>query len=285
MTDQEPVHLRRVTLYRDRVEKYTDTPQAMAAKYDALHRLAARHGFVSPRVLGVGKASIMLERIADIHSVRDVYLNFNHGIGDADRQQALFRRIGEILALFHREMPVADAQPWMADAFIARRLRRYYGRSVDVDRLPRATLHGDFGFSNVFIQGDDLERPTVVILDPCGNGGITRADWLFGPVHIDIGEMLSCLEGRIPFRQQTGLRRDCTQMLQAAFIGGYADVSGMDVDAGVAHAFAYSTAAAQFRFRFGRFGALFTGALYNRYWKANFPLGRRSGFVEGTAIS
>jgi hypothetical protein len=138
-------------------------------------------------------------------------------------------------------------------------------------------LHGDYSFANVFITTD--ARHQTVIIDPCANGGSTFNDWTQGPVYLDIGKMLACLEGQVSILNQ--VKRPSVgrvNLLQQQFVDSYQSV-GSQIDIGLAHSFAYAAASAQYCRRYGRAGSIHQAILYNRF-RRNFPLHRKLGVVE-----
>ena len=68
--------------------------------------------------------------------------------------------------------------------------------------MPTVCLHGDFSFANVLFRETEKAEPEIVIIDPCANGGSTHHDWEAGPIYVDLGKFLSCLEGQVPISRQ-----------------------------------------------------------------------------------
>jgi hypothetical protein len=123
---------------------------------------------------------------------------------------------------------------------------------------------------NVF----ECEDQKLGILDPCPNFGTTFDEWEIGPIYIDIGKMLSCLEGQVPFGDRARIpSKEVIWMLQSRFLEGYCS-QGVGVDIGLAHAFAYAVSRAQFLKRFPTVGAFRHRFLYNRF-RQNYPLKRK----------
>ena len=257
----------RVQVFEDRVEKFTETPAAMARKYDAVQAIAAANGFRAPRVLKVGPDRVVLERITDMEPLENLYVG-----GDREALSGAIRRAGEVLALLHSKLPSNDTAEWPAPERIVGAVRRYLGRDADLSRLPRATLHCDYSFANVWVTRGSPR--SIVIIDPCANFGSTFDDWTAAPVYVDIGKMLACLEGQIPLRRQH-LRPSPARVneLQHQFIEGY-ERFGPKLDVEIAHAFAFAVSSAQFYRRFGRLSALHRFALYNRF-RGNYPAARK----------
>jgi hypothetical protein len=266
----------RVDVFPHHVEKYAPAPESTARKYAAVHEIAAAHGFIAPRVLKTRSDHVLLERIDDIVSLRELYLSEN--------EQALntaVSRAGEVLARLHAHLPRTDAAEWSAPPGFSEALRRYVGRDIDIEALPRAVLHGDYSFANVLISHRSPD--SIAVIDPCANFGSTFDDWSLAPVYVDVGKMLACLEGQIPFRRQHQ-RPGSARIgdLQHLFMSGYERI-GPSLDREIAHGFAYAVASAQFRRRFGRLSALHRVGLYNRF-RGNFPCARKlHGAARGAA--
>lgn len=258
------------------VDKYTSDPVRTAEKYAAVHLVAQAHGFVAPRVRDTRADHVVLERIRNIISLRDLYLG-----SDLDVLDAAVSRAGEALAGLHRNLPRPGGSVWSpAPRFLAD-LRRYASREIDVSSLEQTTPHGDYSFANVFVIGSDPDR--IAVIDPCPNFGSTFDEWAPVPIYVDIGKMLSCLEGQVPARR---LHRRPSHArisdLQERFLASY-ERSGAKLDREVANAFAFAVASAQFHRRFGRLGRLHQSFLYNRF-RGNFPGARKTTSSLGVQV-
>jgi len=253
------------------VEKYVDDPVCTARKYTEVHRIGAMYGFLAPRVLDVRSNWLVLERIHGLVSIRDLYLSAHSALVDH-----AVRRAGEVLALLHRELPTANTLHWKARPDFESAFRRFGAPLPATTVEPSAVLHGDYSFANVFITVDAPQQ--VVVIDPCANGGSTFDDWTKGPIYVDIGKMLACLEGQVSIPNQ--LKRpsvDRVNLLQRQFVDSYQSV-GSEIDLGIAHSFAYAAAATQYRRRYGRASNIHQTILYNRF-RGNFPLHRKLDVV------
>jgi hypothetical protein len=238
----------------------------MARKYSAVHDIAVANGFLAPKVLKVRSGSVILERLGDMQPLEGLYLAKN------PRIEQVITRAGEVLALLHNNLPRGGTSHWLPPPGFLNQMKRYLGRNLDVAALPEASLHGDYSFANVWITRDDPR--SIAILDPCANFGSTFDDWTVGPIYVDIGKMLACLEGQVSLRRQH--RRPSSvriNELQRRFIEGYGRFRARP-DVETAHAFAFAVSSAQFYRRFGRASAIRSFALYNRF-KGNFPSYRK----------
>lgn len=264
----------RVDLFADHVEKFAASPEATARKYEAVHAIASAHGFVAPRVLDTLADRVVLERISNIVSLREIYVS-----RDARALRTVVSRAGEVLALLHAHLPDPGCAAWAPPAELSRALRRYLGKDVDLATLPSAILHGDYSFANLFVLRGSPDQ--LVVLDPCANHGSTFADWTLAPVYLDIGKMLACLEGQVPLWQQHHCPPPAeVAALQQLFVDAYQRI-GPPLDIEVAHACAFAVASAQFRRRFGVLSPLHRLALYNRL-RGNFPADRKMhGMIGG----
>lgn len=251
----------RVEIFADHVDKYADDPEAMACKYSAVHDIALANDFVAPKVLEIFPNRIRLERIRLTRSLRELY------VGQAFQPLSdATRRAGEVLACLHRDLPRSGGIDWKPDLRFQQAIFRY-GANLDYRSLPSATLHGDYSFANVFVG---CSEQSISIIDPCANYGSTFDDWTSGPVYIDVGKMLACLEGQVPFRQMFRRRpAHEVKQLQREFVDGYS-CYGEDLDLDIARAFAFAVVSAQFCKRYGRLSVIPRSALYNRF-RRNFP--------------
>ena len=259
----------RVELFADHVEKHTHSPERMAKKYAAVREIADSCGFIAPRVIEVRPASILLERIHGMEPLERLYVS-----GDHEAFAKAIRRAGQILASLHTRLPTSEGVQWSPPAGVTNAISRYLGKTIDIRSLSQVALHCDYSFTNVCVIAGSPD--SIAIIDPCANFGSTFDDWTIAPPYVDVGKMLACLEGQIPFRRQH-LRPSSSRVdrLQAAFIEGY-EQYGRKLDAEIAHAFAFAVSSAQFYRRFGRLSALHRFALYNRF-RGNFPLSRKQG--------
>lgn len=249
------------------VLKYTNAPEEVANKYSAVHLIAEQRGFVAPRVLDVCEDHIVLERIHDILPIRDFYVG-----SDPVALGLAVRRSGEVLGHLHGDLPKEGATSWTPPPQFSGSLRLYAGRDLDLDLLPRAVLHGDYSFANIFVVANDPER--IAVIDPCANFGSTFSDWTWGPTVLDVGKMIACLEGQVPAKYH--LRKPSPKdilILQRSFVEAYRS-TGVELDMEAAYCFAYATVVAQFRRRFGALGRMRSAVLYNRM-RRNFPLDRK----------
>lgn len=267
-----------VSVLDDAVEKIAvGDPQLMALKYDALSRIARSHGFRAPAVVSIDKlrGTITTERIAPLRRVASMYLAYQVGDVGPETVEPLFFEIGAILARIHGELTNPDCVGWSADATFQRRLTEFTNRDVDPSRDPSACLHGDFSFANIFVHQVGSADSELVVLDPCPNGGSTHHDWEVGPVYVDLGNFLSCLEGQVPLRHHHKLHPERSTRLQLTFLRGYESVSGLNLDLQLAFAYAYAVGSAQFDVRFGRWSFIPIKVLFNRQWKRNYPFSEK----------
>lgn len=262
----------RVRVFDDRVEKRVGKgAERTAAKYRLLHDISAASGFVAPDVLATDRraGTVVLERIDDITSVRDVYWALMRGKVDPHVAAGLWRRIGAVLAMIHRHRPADRGETWVAPASFRRKLAAYGSVATAGAPVPMATVHGDFGFANVFVRGSAPWQ--IVVIDPCHDGYSTTADWTYGPTYLDLGKMLLSLEGKVPLAWQAFLDRASICLLQEAFLEGYAEVSGTAPDTRECCAYAYGLADLYCAARYPVLSQLALGILFNRSWKRNYP--------------
>ena len=261
-----------VRISKHQVEKFTPAPVETAKKYSAIYEIGVECGFISPRVISTGVDRVVLERIKNIISLRELYIANKQNI-----LENIVYKTGEILASLHTRLSSTEAVRWTPPTGFMRDVCRYSTQEIDYAQLPHSTLHGDYSFANVFVLANSVD--TIVIIDPCPNFASTFEYWSLAPVYVDVGKMLACLEGQIPARYQH--RRPAAPRvneLQGCFISGYEQV-GNKLNTMVAHSFAFAVVSAQFRRRFGKFGLLHRTALYNSI-RGNFPFSNKSKDVR-----
>lgn len=137
-----------VRIRDNHIEKYTSDPAKTARKYAAVHEVARAFGFVAPRVYDTCPDHVVLERIHDIISLRELYLG-----AEADPLDAAISRAGEVLACLHANLPQIEADAWSPPPGFMADLRRYTSGEINISVLPKSTLHGDFS-SRMYSSAD-----------------------------------------------------------------------------------------------------------------------------------
>ncbi len=247
----------------------------VARKYQSLHRVASEATFVCPAVVGVDRTKnvVILERVQGIVSVRDAYRLVMKGRKPIDDGVAVFQAAGAALARIHEELKSGVSQEWQPSSAFKDATRRYGcewpERNLENDVVE---LHGDFGFANVLMLQDYRGPPIIVIIDPCADGYSTIHDWCSGPRYVDIGKMLLSLEGKVPLRCHLAIDSEKVKVLQIAFIRGYEEIYGKELDLDLCFAAAFALGCLYFEARFSFLGRIAQGAIYNRLWRYNKPL-------------
>lgn len=278
---------------REKVETVGDTVlktvhgsvDEVAEKYQAIWRVSKKvpGAFSAPRVLGADaeRNAVVLERLPDVHSIREVYLDFMIGTAPASTAEAVFHQAGHVLALLHQNLWRPDAARWHPPHRFKAALKKYGMAGDVVTPFEPVQLHGDYGFANVLCRSRDGEALDLVIIDPCQDGYSTETDWCLGPRYVDIGKMLLSAEGKVPLVRQPLVRRRKVRLVQSWFLGGYSSVRDVNDEVDVCFAYAYGLAACYFGYRFAVGGALATGIIYNRF-RRNFPLAAKLRFHQGS---
>lgn len=265
-----PVRIRKHT-----VEKYVGPEaESTAEKYRSLSVISVECDFTAPKVLSVDSRNgvITLERIRGIISFRDIYCDFMQENLDEDTSVRITSKIGETLGHIHNNLKSDREMQWRPSAEFAQGLKTYgFANPVNIDEC-RVQLHGDYGFANVWLKNGEEK---VVVIDPCNDGYSCRSDWNYGPIYLDIGKMLLSLEGKVPLQKQPRITSDKVQILQGAFLDGYKRVGNLDVDIPSCFAYSFALASCYFSSKYPILKKLAIFALYNSWWKKNFPLHRK----------
>jgi Phosphotransferase enzyme family len=257
-----------VIIHEEFVEKFSDDPYRLATKYKEIHQLSREFSFSAPHVIDVKSDRIILERLKDITPIRDFYIC--HQSNSIDH---LLWKAGDVLARLHAGLRKDLTTPWEPTDLFNHYAQIYLGYTLDIKKLPHGVLHCDYSFANLFVQPDEAKR--IAVIDPCANFGSTFTDWSIGPIYVDLGKMLSCLEGQVPARYQLQRPpRKRIDAMQRAFLDGYEEAAGLKLDMPTAHAFAYAAGCVQFRRRYGALGLVHATFLFNRF-RRNFPASSR----------
>ena len=223
-TVRGPWRQTRVTRIGDVIVKsgYTDVAVELE-KAEALRRLAERQSFVVPRVIDASleHGVIRFEYLPGLQSIRELYLAACRSRLRAAVAEEAFREAGRALACIHAELKLDGTATWQAPAALIEALRRE-GESTQLLSAcgtEPVTLHGDYGFANVFVTGDDSRR--IVVLDPSANGFTTFASNERGPRFVDLGNMVSCLQGLVPVRHYPSMDWSRAASLVESFLTGY----------------------------------------------------------------
>lgn len=265
----------KVRLLPDRVEKYVGGGiEAAGDKYEAVWKVANESGFVAPRLIGRDRdrGVLLLERIREAENVGLWYRRFLENAVDEDSWFDVVAEAGRTLASLHRGLANVGAAVWRPPTEFSGALCAYGFDGKTLRDLPTRQLHGDFGFSNVHVRGSPSGEFRIVVIDPCADGYSCDDDIVIGPVHLDIGKFILCLEGLLPLRYQFRLRRQAILRSQVAFLDGYERHSPLRVDWEAAFAFAYGLGALYLRRAYPRTRSLVRRLLYNRRWKGNASL-------------
>jgi hypothetical protein len=187
---------------------------------------------------------------------------------------------GRVLAAIHRDLEVEDSERWDPLAEFGDSLARAgVGADQQWQAAPEVCLHGDYGFSNVLWSPDTGK---IAILDPSPDGYSTFVAGLRGPAYVDLGQFVSCLEGRVPLWFYPRIKWGRLDVLRGVFLDAYEKESGSIVDRGCVRRFGFAIAEANFhdrlRTKVGR--RLANQVLYNRF-KGNAISGRDCGPGHG----
>ena len=266
----------KIVISKNRVSKVVDELADATSKYAAVHRLSVKFGFRAPAVLSYETATktLNLERLFHLTSLREVYLEAmtSKNFVEAD---GCFFEAGKVLSILHANLENEEVVAWRAPQSFLRNLRRYGLEAGPESKWQNAIIHGDFGYSNIFLNSDKH----TVVLDPSPDGIVTKHHWESGPVYIDLGRMLACLEGAaLPLLQTISLNYAIVRRVQSAFLDGYRSVSKFDLDHATAFAFGYAIVREQSKQAKWIASVTKPALRYNRMVRRNFPLSRKLKF-------
>jgi hypothetical protein len=240
------------------------------SKARSLWQVAQQAGFVFPEPIELDEgASVItyrnLHTNGDWDPIRASYLDYMTGSTRNQAAAQVIAEAGRVLGAIHRDLQLSDPEEWVPTPGMRRSLRQ----AGMVDELAwregsQVFLHGDYGFSNVFWS---RETGRIATLDPSPDGYSTFAVGLHGPPYVDLGQFVSCLEGRVPLQFYPRMRWIRLEELREVFLDAYEQESGMSIDRDCVRRFGFAIAAANFADRLpytiGR--RLAQGVLYNRF--------------------
>ena len=269
----------RVTIGDTTVLKTFDCVEAARSKYEAIHQLGLVHGFHAPAVLACDQATgaLTLEKVEGITSLRQHYIGYLRDPSAGDGFLSMVRTAGEALAHIHHGLEADSAADWTASPEFEAAFARYGLAPGALMSGPTRLLHCDYGYSNLFVQDLGSGQSRLVVLDPSPDGSTSMRHWLRGPVHLDIGRMLGCLEGAaVPLMLTSRLAPRAVWRAQDAFLGGYEAIAGTRPDPYVALGWGYALFATQASQRSRVRGYFRRNLRYNSWPRKNFPVARKA---------
>ena len=168
-------------------------------KLNVIANCAAQNNFIAPRAWPcVRDGIIAMQKIDLIRNVREPYAYFTCKSHHHGREAALYMVLesGRVLALIHSALS-------------------NHMKILETDKL--SALHGDFGFSNIFLNRESK----LVVLDPFPDFYSSFNVWEVGNRSKDLAMFASCLLGRLPVSQLIKLRPEKVHFLLSEFLESY----------------------------------------------------------------
>ncbi len=239
------------------------------AKALALWKVSQPAGFLCPEPIAVDEAeSVITYRNLRVYGdwvpVRTVYLDYMTASTPNADLLGIFAEAGRVLGVIHRDLEVEDSEQWSPPAEFRESLKRA-GLSADPvwEGTPEVCLHGDYGFSNV-LWSEETGR--IATFDASPDGYSTFAAGLHGPAYLDLGQFVSCLEGRVPLSFYPRIKWKRLDELRSVFLDAYEQEFGSIIDRDCVRRFGFAVAEAntrdRLRSKIGR--RLAARVLYNR---------------------
>jgi O-antigen/teichoic acid export membrane protein len=233
-------------------KRYADQAEIVLAKAERLWRLGLEHDFIFPRPLELRDNILWSEYLPDLQSIRASYLRFMRAPGRAGDVPMLCRDVGATLGAIHDNLRLPEPVTWTPPPAFDRAATELLGKDYRaiLAATPQRLLHCDFGFSNIHVTTRDGRR-RIVILDAEPNGHSTLHPLTIGSIYIDIAAFALCLYGLVPLRHHTRLPRSRRQALLGAFLAGYQERTGLQLEEGLVRRLAEITAVAYLAPRLG----------------------------------
>jgi hypothetical protein len=235
------------------IKKYDIGIREEYIKSKHIFELSKKLPFIFPEPLEKnGDNYIKFQNVKAEKSIREEYISFMRGMTGEQEVYALFERVGAVLAKLHNNMVLCDKKHWFPPEPFIKAMKKCGVSDIDsyTRRLPESYMHCDFGFSNISVNQKNGKKD-IVIYDASPNNFTTFATNYLGPVYIDIGNMISCLNGLVPVRNYFFMKWNKLPALKTAFLNGYQDNTSNEIDIDWVDKFSYATAHCYFEKQYG----------------------------------
>ncbi len=234
------------------IKKYDVDSDKEYIKSRHIFDLSKKLAFIFPEPLEKNGNTVKFENIKSEKSIREEYIAFMKDLIKERDAVSLFERVGGVLATLHNSMMLNERNYWFPSEPFIKAMRKCGVNDIDsyTRRLPMTYMHCDFGFSNISVNNINGEN-NIVIYDASPNNFTTFRTSNLGPIYIDIGNMISCLNGLVPVWNYFHMKWNKLPALKEAFLKGYRDKSECDVDMSWADKFSYATAYCYFNKQYG----------------------------------
>ena len=157
--------------YRREGNKFIKTyPADVDAEFEkavCLHRLSLDSElFVAPKPmkLDAERNEVTYEySVPESESIREIFIRALRRRSEFNSAARVFFEIGRLLAVLHRHLSMSTASDWAVE------FQKVNGVSVDIcidPSAPMVYLHGDFGFSNLYLlKSDSRHWPCLLLGD------------------------------------------------------------------------------------------------------------------------
>jgi hypothetical protein len=260
-----------VIIEGDKVIKYYSNDVSLEyEKAMQLYDLSRAHGFSYPQPISQShEGRIEFKKISNISSIRDEYIKFMKRKADKDFVKQLFLKAGEVLAIIHNNLKLDCNDHWHPSDIFAHAMNEsgVDNENLLAGELPCAHLHCDYGFSNInYIKGGN-NRLQLVVLDSSPNNFATFRTGAIGPIYIDIGNMISCIEGLVPVSNYLSMKWELLPEVRGYFLDGYKTYSKTAISIEWVNRFTYATAKCYLTKKYpGKIRKkLALGLLFNKY--------------------
>lgn len=182
-----------------------------------------------------GRSRIVYELMVNpVLSIRESFKSYLRSADPNALARTTFEYVGRCLALMHNGLKLSTSSNWNPPTNLQADFgdERFLKLIEALSGSELVVLHGDFGFSNIYAQQKDLEKGFVVlwVVDSSPNYFMTFKTDEIGPAEVDLANLVACMHGLIPLRDQFTCDWNAASDLVAILLAAYESESARSVN-------------------------------------------------------